>query len=373
MIDPEADADFTSDTKIDDQLRSSAAWNDHSSQPKVHGWGWKVSASVAPVTDLAGATRRTSTKQHLESSLSASFSEAGIDGAWRAEMKGRSHSMGAGMRSKSATDLWKNRAREMQKHGCVIDPRRSPFMGKWDLVMVIALGFTALVTPVEVGFLQEGLYITPLFVINRIIDAIFMVDIVLTFHLGYQAPLEQGGHWVLNKRTITVRYLGLDHQPFVLSGWFWIDFVSVLPFWVISLDYSHPFGDSSACLEKMAARRGANITQALCDDLSNTNVLRSTVLFRVVKLLRMLKLARVLKASKVLERHLLDVVTNQWEWTFAVLNLVRLTILLSVYAHWQACFWGLAASYMDSTTWLTQFEADHYAEFSSKPEPLEKW
>ena len=86
-----------------------------------------------------------------------------------------------------------------------------------------------------------------------------------------------------------------------------------------------------------------------------------------------LKLARVLKASKVLERHLLDVVTNQWEWTFAVLNLVRLTILLSVYAHWQACFWGLAASYMDSTTWLTQFEADHYAEFSSKPEPLEKW
>ena len=50
------------------------------------------------------------------------------------------------------------RNREMQKVGWVIDPRKSRILPKWDLLMVSALLFTALVTPVEVAFLEEGQY-----------------------------------------------------------------------------------------------------------------------------------------------------------------------------------------------------------------------
>ena len=53
------------------------------------------------------------------------------------------------------------------------------------------------------------------------------------------------------------------------------------------------------------------------------------------QLLRMLKLARVFKASRVLQRVLMDVVTNQWEWTYAVMKMIKLIIILTIYAHWQ--------------------------------------
>ena len=43
-----------------------------------------------------------------------------------------------------------NRAREMQKVGWVIDPRHSTYLPKWDLIMVLSLLFTVVVTPVEV-------------------------------------------------------------------------------------------------------------------------------------------------------------------------------------------------------------------------------
>ena len=56
----------------------------------------------------------------------------------------------------------RNRAQEMQMSPYVIDPRKSKLVGKWDMLMVVALLFTAVVTPVEVSFLDEGQYITPL-------------------------------------------------------------------------------------------------------------------------------------------------------------------------------------------------------------------
>ena len=43
-----------------------------------------------------------------------------------------------------------NRAREMQVVGCVIDPRKSWLLPKWDMMMLAALLFTVIVTPVEV-------------------------------------------------------------------------------------------------------------------------------------------------------------------------------------------------------------------------------
>ena len=62
----------------------------------------------------------------------------------------------------------------------IIDPRTNHVVGYWDLLTSLALVFTALVTPVEVGFLtapsgaarmSNGLFWT-----NRFVDLIFIFD-----------------------------------------------------------------------------------------------------------------------------------------------------------------------------------------------------
>ena len=62
----------------------------------------------------------------------------------------------------------------------VVDPRNSQLVGRWDLSVAVALIFTAIVTPVEVGFLEPSRFANePLFILNRIVDFFFAGDLVL--------------------------------------------------------------------------------------------------------------------------------------------------------------------------------------------------
>ena len=73
------------------------------------------------------------------------------------------------------------RVRELKRSKYLIDPRTSKLMPNWDVVTSIALIFTAIMTPVEVGFMDipadrwaDGLFIT-----NRCVDIIFIFDSIL--------------------------------------------------------------------------------------------------------------------------------------------------------------------------------------------------
>ena len=62
---------------------------------------------------------------------------------------------------------------------------------------------------------------TWLFVVNRIVDAIFIVDVVLQFLLMYQeGTAEQGRRWEYRPAKIANRYL---------RGWFLFDVLSIAP------------------------------------------------------------------------------------------------------------------------------------------------
>ena len=57
--------------------------------------------------------------------------------------------------------------------------------------------------------------------------------------------------------------------------------------------------------------------------------------------------------------------------------MIKLCVILALYAHWQACFWGLISSYMQDQiqpypNWIQAFE-DSYADTHDglKPQPLE--
>jgi hypothetical protein len=79
--------------------------------------------------------------------------------------------------------LAKKRRRDRWK--IVIDPRKSQFMSLWDVVMMLSLLYLSLVTPFEVAFLPAKDYYDELFFVNRGVDCIFLVDMVLNFFVMF--------------------------------------------------------------------------------------------------------------------------------------------------------------------------------------------
>ena len=191
----------------------------------------------------------------------------------------------------------------------VIDPRVSGWFGAWDGMCVLALLFVALVTPFEVAFLDSPKSahdvidrfhsVGWLFCVNRVVDIIFTIDLVLQFRLMYtDANSIEGVRWVSDADRIVRHYL---------FGWFPLDFLSIL---VSIFDIVPLLGGS--------------------DNVRDLRVLR------VMRVLRLIKLARLLRASRLFRR---------WETKIAInysrLNLIKALIYVVMLSHWFACIWGL--------------------------------
>ena len=83
-----------------------------------------------------------------------------------------------------------------RKQTWLVDPRSSRWVGWWDLNISLALSFTAIMTPIEVGFMRlpADRWHNPLFLLNRIVDLIFVGDMTLQVRRdGVQAPQRHSG------------------------------------------------------------------------------------------------------------------------------------------------------------------------------------
>jgi CRP-like cAMP-binding protein len=175
---------------------------------------------------------------------------------------------------------------------------------KWDLFMIFLLSYVSIVTPFEVAFLQTK--IDFLFVINRIVDIGFLLDMRLQFMLPLYIHSENLYVW--DKSLVRNNYL---------TGWFIIDLVSIIPYDILAL-----VGASGAS---------------------------SLKILRTVRLLRLVKLARVFKAAKIFSK-----VQNYFEWTFTMTYLIQMAIICLVIIHWFACFWGMLPALAENeATWIT--------------------
>ena len=87
----------------------------------------------------------------------------------------------------------------MEKSPFVISPR-TWYMRRWDLVTLILLLFTAIVTPVEVAFMETVLW-SVLFLINRSVDCLFIFDIFLNFFVAIVDP--EDGQLVFHHRRLS--------------------------------------------------------------------------------------------------------------------------------------------------------------------------
>ena len=279
----------------------------------------------------------------------------------------------------------------------IIDPQHSRWMRYHDLLMVVALAFTAIVTPVEVAFIEENHLSSGLWWLNRLVDLVFLLDMLISFNLAYREHSDRGGHCtpadpslapslslslappppppspspsplrsdkgccaplgaagVFNRRLIVLNYV---------RGWFLIDLISIAPFFLISFDYADPWGVLQVAPEEVGTSE------------SGASPERAATLVRIVKLLRMLKLTRVFKASRVIERQLLDLAVNWYEMTYAQLKIIKLVLMLIFWSHLQACMWGLVSSWTQAPNWLSVFDENFSSgEGSGRlPTPLEHY
>ena len=203
----------------------------------------------------------------------------------------------------------------MHSRTCIIDPRLTKSkMVYWDTVTTLAIVFTALVTPYEIAYLPMATSATdPLFIINRVIDIIFIVDMLITFRIMYTAgDGEDATLWIADPMRIAVHYL---------KGWFLLDFVSIA---ISGLDIVGVMEQGSS--------------------LSGLRVLRILRAFRLLKLVRLLRTSRILK---------------RWETRIAIdyssLEMSKCILLLLLSSHWFGCVWTLQASLMTESvldSWL---------------------
>mmetsp|Transcript_125298 Transcript_125298/g.350873 ORF Transcript_125298/g.350873 Transcript_125298/m.350873 type:complete len:695 (+) Transcript_125298:126-2210(+) len=180
----------------------------------------------------------------------------------------------------------------------LIDPH-STAMKWWDLLIVCCLVFVGIVTPYEVIFIGPLKWTNWLFMCNRFVDTVFVIDIVLQFFLKVDICNDgrRGRLLLKDPKIIRWRYL---------TSWFIVDIVGVMQFDLLFMFYE----DSEA--------------------------VAGIKFLRMVRLFRLMKLLRILRGSRVMARW-----QDYFTISFAVQKLIKFTCGLLISSHWMACFWGL--------------------------------
>ena len=208
------------------------------------------------------------------------------------------------------------KATSLQAPRFLIDPRRSRIIGPWDAVTALALVFTALFTPFEVAFLlSPNTPAETAFILNRLVDFVFICDIGVQFFLMQSVSDKYGDRWITDHRMLVRRYL---------RGWFAIDILAT----------------ATSVVDILAVAGSGSV------GLSQLKVLR------VVRVARLTKLMRLVRASRLLTRWETKVSIN-----YAGLSLVRIMLLIMLCTHWSACTWNLGSSFTRPTPAGTYHEA----------------
>ena len=189
--------------------------------------------------------------------------------------------------------------------------------------------FTAIVTFVEVAFVDGSGEIDGLFIINRVVDVVFLLDLGLPVFLMYAY---QG-----NNPTDSVRWI---HDPAkirrqYLCGWFGLDAFSI---GVSGFDF--------LALKSVSGEDGGG---------ANLKV------FRMIRMARLIKLVRLVRSSRILKRFETRMAIN-----YGTLSLIKVGVGLLISSHWTACIWGLQTQWESPrSTWYVYFG---YCKFVPPPD-----
>ena len=208
-----------------------------------------------------------------------------------------------------------------------------PFVEKWDIVMLILLSYTALVTTYEIAFIED----TPislqsgLFVANRVVDCGFLIDIGVNFNLAYY---DEANRIVSSIHRVRMHYL---------KGWFSLDVISMLPYGLLMIFRFAIYG-----LLIFFTGCSAGMLGSITGDEKTKNMKS----MRLIRLLRLIKLTRMLRASRIVTRIIQKAYFNMSTWAF-----LNTFVLLGVAFHWSSCVWMILANVEGAyPNWQTQFK-----------------
>lgn len=175
--------------------------------------------------------------------------------------------------------------------------------------MAVILIYTALFTPFTIAFEknEKGEVRTYM---DLAADFVFVIDIFVNFFSAY---FDTEDNLVVSKKKIAKNYL---------SGWFWIDFLSVIPF---ELFFPESKYNSLAKLIKVA---------------------------RLYRLLKLTKLMRILKILRE-KNKLLRIMTELLRIGIGVERLFIAIVSVILFCHLGACLWYLISEMTDDpNSWV---------------------
>lgn len=194
----------------------------------------------------------------------------------------------------------------------------------WDLSVALILVVSLITLPLGMAFDDIA---DSLFVANVIFDAVFAMDIAVTFCTGF---IDANDVLVMHPGTVAKNYF---------ASWFFLDVVSSVPI--------------DAILRIVeASQRG--------QQADGTEMARLTKTFKMVRLIRMAKLVRLFRLSRVakyvrsarlwLEHHL------KFEMPMAVIKVSKLLVLLCFLGHWLGCVFFFIPKQFDFpyNSWVVQ-------------------
>ncbi|XP_045129017.1 potassium voltage-gated channel subfamily H member 8-like isoform X3 [Portunus trituberculatus] len=150
----------------------------------------------------------------------------------------------------------------------------------WDLVILLATFYVAVMVPYNAAFLDQTQQDKPTIVPDVVVEALFFVDIILNFRTTF---VNKKGEVVLSPIRIATHYF---------KGWFVLDLLAAIPF----------------------------------DLLLAADVYSSATNIHLLKLTRLLRLARLLQK---MDRY----------YQYSALILTLLMLSFTLVAHWLACVW----------------------------------
>lgn len=198
----------------------------------------------------------------------------------------------------------------------VLHPEKTKWLGRWDILTTLALVYTATITPFETAFLPAVLgtaaWADGWFILNRLLDLTFTLDMLLQFFIAYQQGTSLGGWtWIENHDSVIRHYL---------TTWFALDFSTVFVPGAFDIYLASSYFD----------RESGGDAASFADRMG---------MLRVLRVLRLVKLVRLVRASRLFKRWKSKITLSHGMQT-----ILSCFCMLLFGAHWYACIIALDAS-----------------------------
>lgn len=179
----------------------------------------------------------------------------------------------------------------------------------WDVFISMILILSLGVTPINIAFSEELELFPGFLIFVYSIDLFFVIDIFISFNTSF---MDEKGKLIDDRCHVAKEYL---------TGWFFIDFISVLPFDLI--------------LE--ASTNGAH---------NIARIARVSKLYKLVKITRLIRFLKMLKKNNRINKKIST--AAQYE------RLGMFILALLLLAHFIGCMWIFAGKAVEGSSWITE-------------------